>query len=58
MVEILYFDKELAVTHFWWAVAAPILTSLAGVVVYVVARAVRKQHGVNLDLVYKTIPPD
>jgi hypothetical protein len=56
--EVLYFDQELAVTHYWWAVAAPFLTCAAGIGLYLVARLVRAQKSVNLDLVYKTIPPD
>jgi APA family basic amino acid/polyamine antiporter len=31
---------------------------LAGLLVYLGARAVRKRRGVDLDLAYKEIPPD
>jgi basic amino acid/polyamine antiporter, APA family len=53
----LYFHKELGFS-FWKAALLPVAVMVGAAVWYVVARRVRSRQGVDLDLVYRTIPPE
>jgi basic amino acid/polyamine antiporter, APA family len=53
----LYFHKQLAF-DFWKAAILPIAVMVGAGVWYAVARAVRRRQGVDLDLVYRSIPPE
>lgn len=53
----LYFHKELAF-NLWQAAALPFAILAIGAAWYAVARVVRRKQGIELDLVYSTIPPE
>jgi basic amino acid/polyamine antiporter, APA family len=53
----LYFHKELAF-NLWEAAALPFAILAFGAAWYAVARIVRRNQGVELDLVYQAIPPE
>jgi basic amino acid/polyamine antiporter, APA family len=53
----LYFHKELAFT-LWQAAALPFAILAFGAIWFAVARMVRRKQGIELDLVYSTIPPE
>jgi basic amino acid/polyamine antiporter, APA family len=57
-----YFQDELGLTsHSWLPVAtaiAPIAVLALGIVWWLAARAYHRRRGVDLDLLYRTIPPD
>jgi H+/Cl- antiporter ClcA len=44
--------------HWWYVPVFMLATAAVGVVVYYVARAVRRSQGIDLDLVYQELPPD
>ena len=56
------FAQQTGLTvHSWlpWATGiAPVLLLIVGVVWWYIARAVQRSKGLDLDLLYKTIPPD
>ena len=49
---------EAAITHAFDAIAFVVGIYVSGVVLYYISRAVRRSRGVNLDLLYKEIPPE
>jgi APA family basic amino acid/polyamine antiporter len=53
----LYFHKELAF-NLWQAASLPFLILAVGLVWYATARALRGKQGIDLGLVYSTIPPE
>jgi APA family basic amino acid/polyamine antiporter len=53
----LYFHKELGF-NLWVAGGLPFGIMAFGLAWYAVARVIRRKRGVDLDLVYKTIPPE
>jgi APA family basic amino acid/polyamine antiporter len=53
----LYFHSQLAF-NIWVAGGLPFAILAIGFVWYAVARSVRRRGGVDLDLVYRTIPPE
>ena len=56
---VFYFQDETGLaTHHWWAAFSPVLLIVAGIVWWYAARAIRRTEGVDLDLLYRTIPPD
>ncbi|HEX3326624.1 MAG TPA: APC family permease [Actinomycetota bacterium] len=44
--------------HKWYVPAFMLATAAVGLIVYYVARAVRRSQGIDLDLVYQELPPD
>jgi basic amino acid/polyamine antiporter, APA family len=44
--------------HRWYVPAFMLATAAVGLIVYYVARAVRRSQGIDLDLVYQELPPD
>jgi APA family basic amino acid/polyamine antiporter len=56
---VFYFRNETGLAaHPWWAALSPVLLVGVGLAWWYGVRAFRKTQGVNLDLVYRTIPPD
>jgi amino acid transporter len=55
---ILYFPKQLGVKSVAEAVSAPLGVLVFVFVWYYGARAVQRRRGIDLDLVFRTIPPD
>jgi amino acid transporter len=56
---VFYFQDETGIRpHHWWAAFGPVLLVGFGVVWWYVARATRRREGVDLNLLYSTIPPD
>jgi uncharacterized membrane protein len=53
----LYFHPQLAF-NVWVAGVLPFGIMAFGLAWYAVARTVRRKRGVDLDLVYRTIPPE
>ncbi len=53
----LYFHKELAF-NLWQAAVLPFAILAFGAVWFAAARMVRRKQGIELDLVYSTIPPE
>jgi APA family basic amino acid/polyamine antiporter len=45
-------------SHRWWVPAYMIGIAVAGLVIFHVARLVRRGEGINVDLVYRELPPD
>jgi APA family basic amino acid/polyamine antiporter len=54
----IYFHKELGISNTWVAATLPLMALAVAAVYYPIARAVQRRRGVDLELVYKTIPPD
>jgi amino acid transporter len=54
----LKFHTELGLTHLTLTWLAPIVVFVGSGIWWLAARAVRRREGVDLDLVYKTIPPE
>jgi hypothetical protein len=54
----IYFHKELAISNAWVAATLPLMAIALAAVYYPIARRIQRSKGVDLDLVYKTIPPD
>ncbi|MEA2509763.1 MAG: hypothetical protein QOG21_1845, partial [Actinomycetota bacterium] len=44
--------------HKWYVPVFMLATAAVGLIVYYVARAVRRSQGIDLDLVYQELPPD
>jgi amino acid transporter len=44
--------------HWWYVPVFMLATAAVGLIVYYVARSVRRSQGVDLDLVYQELPPD
>jgi amino acid transporter len=55
---ILYFPKQLGVKSVAEAVSAPFGVLVFVFVWYYAAKAIQRRRGIDLDLVYRTIPPD
>jgi basic amino acid/polyamine antiporter, APA family len=56
---VFYFQEETGLAlHPWWAAISPVLLVGFGVAWWFGAREYRRRQGVNLDLLYRTIPPD
>ena len=58
IVQAIRFHTELGVSSLVELLAPPIGVVVVGIVYYVAARAVQRRHGIDLDLAYRTIPPD
>jgi amino acid transporter len=54
----LKYHTELGLTHLTLTWMAPIFVFIAAAIWWLAARAERRSEGIDLDLVYKTIPPD
>ena len=57
-VVLLKYHAQYGNTHPVWTAVTPFLIIGASIVWWYVARAVRRREGINLDLIYSTIPPD
>lgn len=57
-VEAIHFHKQLGVNTLVELLAPPIGVIVVGIVYYLGARAFQRSRGIDLDLAYKTIPPD
>lgn len=57
IVTAIYFHTQLAFDP-WVAGALPFAILAFGVAWYAIARTVRRRSGIDLDLVYRTIPPE
>ena len=56
---VFYFKDETGLaSHPWWAAISPALLVGFGVLWWFGVRAYRRSQGVDLDLLYRTIPPD
>jgi hypothetical protein len=55
---VLNLGDDLAAGHSKNAILPNIALLVAGVVVYVAVRAIRRSQGVDVDLVYREIPID
>ena len=56
---VFYFQDETGLaSHPWWAAFGPAIVVGAGILWWYAARAIRRREGVDLDLLYRTIPPD
>jgi len=56
--EAIHFHETLGVETLTKLLAPPIGVIVVGTVYYLAARAFQKSRGIDLDLAYKTIPPD
>jgi basic amino acid/polyamine antiporter, APA family len=54
----LYFHTAIGLPDLWKPIGALVLIAVAGVAYYYVARAIQQGRGVNVDLAFKTIPPE
>ena len=45
-------------SNWWWVPAFMGRVVIFGLVVYYVARAVRRSQGIDVDLVYRELPPE
>jgi hypothetical protein len=45
-------------SHWWWVPGFMLLIVVVGLAVYYIARAVRRSQGIDLDLVYRELPPE
>jgi basic amino acid/polyamine antiporter, APA family len=54
----LHFHANLGITHVWLMIALPILTCMVGLVWFYIARAVQLRRGVDIDLMYRSVPED
>jgi len=57
-VDLLVWHTNYAITHIVWTAIAPFVVFGVGVVWWYLARARRRKEGIDLDLIYKSIPPD
>lgn len=56
---VFYFQDETGLaSHHWWAAFGPALLVGVGILWWYAARAIRRREGIDLDLLYRTIPPD
>ena len=57
---IMYFHKNIGITGTYYTlmIIAPFVVLGVALVWWLTARWVRKSEGIDLDLVYKAIPPD
>ena len=54
----LYFHEAIGLPDLWKPIAAVILIAAAGIAYYYAARAIQRGRGINVDLAFKTIPPE
>jgi len=57
-VSLLVWNTNYAVTRPFWTAIAPFICFAVGLFWWYCARAARRKEGIDLDLIYKTIPPD
>ena len=57
---IMYFHKNIGIVHTYYKlmIAAPFVVLAVAFVWWFAARTIRRSEGIDLDLVYKAIPPD
>jgi hypothetical protein len=57
---VLWFHTNLGVVgqYYDWVIAAPFIVFAVAGIWWLAARSIRRGEGVDLDLVYKAIPPD
>ncbi|MDX6533770.1 MAG: basic amino acid/polyamine antiporter, family [Gaiellales bacterium] len=56
---VFYFQDETGLAaHPWWAAFGPVLVVGFGIAWWFAVREYRRRAGVDLDLLYRTIPPD
>jgi amino acid transporter len=55
---IIYFRKELGVTNLWETLGLPVAVLVVCIIWYFAAKAIQRDRGIDLDLLYRTIPPD
>lgn len=56
---VFYFQDETGLAaHPWWAAISPVLLVGFGLAWWFGVREYRRRAGVDLDLLYRTIPPD
>ena len=56
--EAIHFHAALGVGSLMGIIGPPLGVIVVAVVYYLVARLVQQSRGIDLDLAYKTIPPD
>jgi|KBSMisStandDraft_5_1062788.scaffolds.fasta_scaffold167754_1 amino acid transporter len=54
----LYFHEAIGLPDLWKPIAALVLIAAAGIAYYYAARAIQRGRGINVDLAFKTIPPE
>jgi len=54
----LYFHEAIGLPDLWKPIGALILIAVAGIAYYYGARAIQRGRGINIDLAFKTIPPE
>ncbi|MDX6592685.1 MAG: hypothetical protein QOJ13_1881 [Gaiellales bacterium] len=54
----LYFHENIGLPDLWKPIVAVGGIAVAGITYYYVARAIQRSRGVNIDLAFKTIPPE
>ncbi len=57
VVEAIHFHAALGVSSLGEMIGTPIAVIVVATVYYLVARAMQRRRGIDLDLAYKTIPP-
>ena len=54
----LYFHEAIGLPDLWKPIGALVLIAVAGIAYYYGARAIQRGRGINIDLAFKTIPPE
>jgi len=54
----LYFHEAIGLPDLWKPIGALVLIAVAGVTYYYAARAIQRGRGINVELAFKTIPPE
>jgi amino acid transporter len=54
----LYFHDNIGLPDLWKPIVAVLGIAVAGITYYYVARAIQQSRGVNIDLAFKSIPPE
>ena len=54
----LYFHDAIGLPDLWKPIGALVLIAVVGVTYYYAARAIQQGRGINVDLAFKTIPPE
>jgi APA family basic amino acid/polyamine antiporter len=54
----LYFHDAIGLPDLWKPIGALVLIAVVGITYYYAARAIQRGRGINIDLAFKTIPPE
>jgi APA family basic amino acid/polyamine antiporter len=54
----LYFHEAIGLPDLWKPIAALVLIAVGGIAYYYAARAIQRGRGINVELAFKTIPPE